>query len=187
MTLFKKLSLLFCILGIGLGLSAPMYAYAQNTNQTEPPPGSQGVVPCCSFSDNPCQVLDIFTLAITIVNFMISFAGVVAVVAIVIAGYFMVTGAGNVEKITEAKKLLVGAVIGLFFVMAAMVLTNFLTWGGRGFINGEPTQGGTPTSIFKCPVAFILSQPTCEGAAQPNANSNTNTPPNSNSHGANGQ
>jgi hypothetical protein len=161
MTLFKKLSLLVAALTIGLSLAVPVYVSAQS-NQPDTT-ANQGFVPCGSFANDPCQLVDLFNLVITITNFLIGFAGVVAVLVVVLSGYFMVVAAGNIEKVTAAKKLLVGAVIGFFFVMASTVLAHFLVYGSGSIIPGTelPFIRGEPTSIIKCPVAYILGRETC--------------------------
>jgi hypothetical protein len=163
MTLFKKLSLVFCAVTIAFSLSAPVYAYAAGNNQNNAPAGSQGFVPCGSYADNPCTLVDIFNLIIGITNFLIGFAGVIAVFTVVLSGYFMVVAAGNAEKITAAKKQLVGGVIGFFFVMAAMILANFLIFGARPIIPGNAMTliRGEPTSIIRCPIGFILGKASC--------------------------
>lgn len=155
---------------IGLGLS-PVTALAQA-------PGSQGLVPCGSFSDNPCQLVDLFNLVITITNFLIGMGGIVAVVVIIYAGWSLVLAAGNVEAVTVAKKLLVNAFIGFFFVMIAFAGANFLIFGARGFIVGEPTQGGTPVGIFVCPIDYLLGYAECGNSGGGGGNTTNNTPAN---------
>ncbi len=146
----------------------------------EDPNASQGFVPCGSFSDNPCQLTDLFNLVIIVTNFMIDMAGIIAVFVIVFAGYSLVVAAGNAEAVTSAKKLLVNAVIGFFLVLAAFSITNFLIFGGRLLPNGKPlivgnpTLNGTPAGIFRCPIDYILGNATCDGTKTGDNNGNSN-------------
>ncbi len=148
--------------------------------QAADPNAGQGFVPCGSFSDNPCQLTDLFNLVIIVTNFLIDMAGIIAVFMIVFAGYSFVVAAGNAEAVTSAKKLLVNAVIGFFLVLAAFSLTNFLIFGGRVLPNGKPLLAGNPTingvpaGIFRCPIDYIVGNATCAGTKIGDTNSDTN-------------
>lgn len=174
MNFSKKLLTFVFALIVGLNLFAfviPATVLAQAPSQ------DQGLVPCGSFSDNPCQLIDLFRLVIVITNFLIEMAGIVAVVVIIFAGYSLVVAAGNIEAVTEAKKLLVGAFIGFFFVLASMVLANFLIFGGREIIPGTHVIRGEKASITKCPIAYIMQNDTCGDLTTPGGG-NSNTPAN---------
>lgn len=174
MTAIKKLTLILCALIIGFGLTAPVFVHAQQGAAGHVVPGSDGLVPCGSTADNPCQLVDLFNLVIGITNFMISFAGVIAVIAVIFGGYSLVVAAGNPEAVTGAKKLITGAVIGFFFVMAAFAVSNFLIFGSRQIIPGTSFIRGEPVSIIRCPVAYILGQETCGNLPGNNGQSNLN-------------
>ncbi len=60
-----------------------------------------------------------------IVNIILGFVGVLAVVLIVLAGFKWMTSAGNEEQIREAKSLMRNAVIGLAIVLLAYIVTSF--------------------------------------------------------------
>ena len=53
-------------------------------------------------------------------------AGAVAVIVIVIAGFFYVTANGNAQQIERAKNAILGGVIGLIVIMMAFVITQFV-------------------------------------------------------------
>lgn len=53
-------------------------------------------------------------------------AGIVAVVVIVVAGYFFVTSTGEPEKVAKARNTILYAVIGLVVIISAFVITQFV-------------------------------------------------------------
>lgn len=55
-----------------------------------------------------------------------TWAGVICVVIIIVAGYFFVTSAGNASSVKRAKDAILGAVIGLVVIMMAFVITQFV-------------------------------------------------------------
>lgn len=57
----------------------------------------------------------------------LSIAGVIFFAYIVWAGYLWMTAHGEEEKITQAKKMISGGVIGLVIVLAAYAITIFVT------------------------------------------------------------
>ncbi len=72
-------------------------------------------------------------IAITL-KWLLTLAGVVATVFIIIGGYQYITAAGNEEQSEKGKKTLVNAVIGLVIIVLAMtiitIITNTLTSTG---------------------------------------------------------
>lgn len=64
----------------------------------------------------------------SILNTVYFFAGTVAVIVIIIAGYFFTTANGNAQQITRAKQAILGAGIGLVAVLMAFTITQFVIW-----------------------------------------------------------
>ncbi len=62
-----------------------------------------------------------------ILQFVLSIAGVVAIIGTVIAGFLYLTAAGDEEKISLAKKAFYGSVIGGFVVLSALIMVTQLT------------------------------------------------------------
>jgi Ni,Fe-hydrogenase I cytochrome b subunit len=56
-------------------------------------------------------------------------AGVLAVIIIIVAGFLYVTSSGNPQQITRAKNAIIGAVVGLIIVLVAFTLTNIVLGG----------------------------------------------------------
>lgn len=61
-----------------------------------------------------------------VLNTFYFFAGVIAVILIVYAGFLFVTSAGDSGKVAKAKNTITAAVIGLVIIMLAFVITRFV-------------------------------------------------------------
>ncbi len=64
--------------------------------------------------------------AVGIINLVLSFLGLVAVVIVLIGGFKWMTAGGNEEKVGAAKKLLVGGLIGLVIVLLAWGISSWI-------------------------------------------------------------
>jgi hypothetical protein len=65
-------------------------------------------------------------LAAGIINVILGFLGIIAVVIILLGGFKWMTGGGNEDKITEAKGLLVAGFIGLIIILASWGLATWI-------------------------------------------------------------
>jgi Zn-dependent protease with chaperone function len=61
-----------------------------------------------------------------VINVILGFLGIVAIVIILIAGFKWMTAAGNEEKITGARQMLIAGVIGLAIVLASWAIAQFI-------------------------------------------------------------
>ncbi len=61
-----------------------------------------------------------------IVNVIMGLLGVVAVLIILYGGFMWMTAAGNEEKVTKAKKLIIAGIIGLVVIFAAFAIAQFV-------------------------------------------------------------
>lgn len=120
---------------------------AQMTEQ----PGGGGFVICGNQVDNPCTIGHLFIVVVMIINYLISVAGLVALLVIVIAGVQMTMSRGE-EWHTAAKKRLGGAIGGLVLVALAFVLVNSLFTGS---LNLGVRDGAL---ILTNPKAYIQQQ-----------------------------
>lgn len=70
-------------------------------------------------------------LATTIISVLLGLAGMVAVIFVIIGGYYYMTAAGNDSRATSGRKTLVNALIGLAIVVLSFlivqIVTNFIT------------------------------------------------------------
>lgn len=63
----------------------------------------------------------------SILNTVYFIAGAVAVLMLIIAGINYAVAAGDSNKLVKARNGILGAVIGVVIILAAFVLTNFIT------------------------------------------------------------
>lgn len=66
------------------------------------------------------------TVATNIIQIILGFLGMIAVVIILLGGFKWMTAAGNEDKISEAKKLLAAGLIGLIIILMAYGLATFV-------------------------------------------------------------
>ena len=69
---------------------------------------------------------DIQATIFGIVNIIMGFLGIIAVLLILYGGFIWMTAQGSEEKITKARKIIVGGVIGLAIILSALGITNFV-------------------------------------------------------------
>ncbi|MEI7620711.1 MAG: hypothetical protein WCJ57_04055 [Candidatus Falkowbacteria bacterium] len=79
-----------------------------------------------------------------LVGSVLSFIGVILLILIIYAGLLWMTSAGNEKKTTQAKDILVSAIIGLVIVLSAYAITAFI---GRQLTDtgALPISTTTPT------------------------------------------
>jgi hypothetical protein len=61
-----------------------------------------------------------------ILNLIYTWAGIVAVLVIIIAGYLFMTARGDPAQVKRGKDAIRGAVFGLVFVILAFIITQFV-------------------------------------------------------------
>lgn len=80
------------------------------------------------------------TTAASVMNVLMGFLGIIAVVIILLGGFKWMTAGGDESKVEEAKKLMTAGVIGLVIVLAA--------WGVAIFVlNSLLSATGSTTQI----------------------------------------
>lgn len=62
-----------------------------------------------------------------ILNAVYLWAGIIAVIVIVIAGFFYVFSRGEAQQIARAKNAILGAVVGIVVIILAFAITNIVT------------------------------------------------------------
>lgn len=118
---FKKYSIIFIFT---LLISLPIIALAQSAA-----PANQDIYGLktaakeAGFNDNP-QNPKILTGRI--INFILTFVGVIFLILTIYAGFLWMTAGGNEETVKKAKKWLVNSVIGLAIILSAYSITNFI-------------------------------------------------------------
>lgn len=66
------------------------------------------------------------TLAKNIINVVLGFLGIIAVIIILMAGFQWMTAGGEEEKVTEARQRLIQGAIGLVLILAAWIVAYFI-------------------------------------------------------------
>lgn len=69
-------------------------------------------------------------IVLTIVNFFLTFLGLLAVVMVIYGGFLYVSSAGNEENVNKAKKILLYAVVGIVVIIVSFALVNTLLGAG---------------------------------------------------------
>lgn len=90
-----------------------------------------------------CTLVDLILTVGRIINFLLSWAWLVAVIFIVWAGWDLISAGGNEEGITKGKTALSNAIIGFFLIMVSFVLLNFII----SILTGDNTF--TTTNLIK--------------------------------------
>jgi hypothetical protein len=65
-------------------------------------------------------------IAANVINIILGFLGIIAVVLILAGGFKWMIAAGNQDKVDEAKKLMTAGVIGLIIILAAFGIARFV-------------------------------------------------------------
>jgi hypothetical protein len=81
-------------------------------------------------------------IGVNIINVSLTFLALIFVLLILYGGFLWMTAAGNDDKVSKAKQLLLAAVIGLLILLAAYGITVYLisTLGSAtGSVVGTPT------------------------------------------------
>ncbi len=66
------------------------------------------------------------TLLVTLLNMLLVIGGILLIFFIIIAGLNWLTAEGKPDKIEQARNTLIGALIGLVIIAAAVALTSFI-------------------------------------------------------------
>lgn len=69
---------------------------------------------------------DLRAIIASVINIALGFLGILAVVIILYAGFKWMTAAGNEDQVSDARKMLMQAVIGLAVIFLAWAIANFV-------------------------------------------------------------
>lgn len=76
-------------------------------------------------------------MAVTIIKYLITFLGLIAVGVILYGGFVWMTAAGNDDRLAKAKKIIVAGTIGLIIILAAFAIVNFIVSMTDNALNGQ--------------------------------------------------
>lgn len=69
---------------------------------------------------------DLRTTIMLIVNILMGFLGIIAVLIVLFGGFKWMTAQGNEEQVGEAKKMIIAGIVGLAVIFAAYAIASFV-------------------------------------------------------------
>ncbi|MCK5060946.1 hypothetical protein KAR28_00180 [Candidatus Parcubacteria bacterium] len=79
---------------------------------------------------------DIRDTAVGIIQYLLTFLGIIAVGIILYGGFVWMTAGGNEDRVAKAKKIITAGAIGLIIVISAFAITSFVIEMTENAING---------------------------------------------------
>jgi len=90
--------------------------------------GAEGGLVQCGVGRD-CTVCDMFILVRDIMNFLFQLLGVMAVISIVIGGFYMVISSGDQGKYKQGIDIIKNAILGIVLTLSAFIMFNFILVG----------------------------------------------------------
>lgn len=75
----------------------------------------------------PSAGQDVRQSIIEVVNFLLSFLALIAVIVIIIAGFVLIFGMGSEASVARARKIIIYTIVGLIIIFFAQVIVFFFT------------------------------------------------------------
>ncbi len=72
------------------------------------------------------QDTDLRTTVGRLINVVLSFLGIIAVIVVLVGGFKYMLSGGNEEKTAAARKMIVSGIIGLAIILTAWAITTFV-------------------------------------------------------------
>jgi hypothetical protein len=72
------------------------------------------------------QDADLVEVATSLVNRMLGFVALIALITFVTSGFYYLTAGGNTERVDTAKKMVRQTIIGIALILVAFILTTFV-------------------------------------------------------------
>ena len=69
---------------------------------------------------------DIRSKIVAVLNFALSFLALIAVIAIIVAGFLLIFGFGSDAAIQRAKKIIIYTIVGLVVIFFARIIVEFI-------------------------------------------------------------
>jgi hypothetical protein len=66
-------------------------------------------------------------LIIKIINYLLIFAGMIAVLAVIVGGFWYITAAGNEEQAEKGKKAIINSIIGIVVITLAFLIIRVIS------------------------------------------------------------
>ena len=104
----------------------PTYANVTCPDGTIVQGSGKTLADCNKIKDNKNNTNDLMGRVNTIINVIIGFVGLVAVVVIILGGISYTTSAGDPGKVKKAKDTILYGIIGLVVAVLAFAIVNFV-------------------------------------------------------------
>ncbi|MBL8029733.1 MAG: hypothetical protein JNN11_00605 [Candidatus Doudnabacteria bacterium] len=117
--IFKKLDLIQVVrvIVMALMLVLPVVSYAQLPNLN-----------CSDLQGVNCnQTQTVSGLIKLVINWMLALAGLIAVLFLIIGGFWYITSAGNEEQAEKGKGTVINAIIGIVIIVLSWVIVNVVS------------------------------------------------------------
>lgn len=112
-TTAAKNALTASLIGLAIGIAAPSFLKEIST-----------ILGWNSTSSEISEAVSLTQILLNILNFLLSVAGVIALIMLVVGGVTYVTSAGEEERIKTAKKIFLYSIVGIALTLAAMVIVR---------------------------------------------------------------
>ena len=93
---------------------------------------------------SPDQESQLFIIATTAINLVLSFAGLLFFIFLIVAGYQWMTAGGKEETLEAARGRIKNAVIGLIIVVFAFIISYLVSAYVVSLVSPEVVPGGLP-------------------------------------------
>ena len=84
---------------------------------------------------------DIRQFVVDVINFIVNFVALAAVIAIIVAGFYLLMGFGTETSSQKARKIILYAVIGIIVIFFSKIIVNFIL----GALSGNSGAEVAPT------------------------------------------
>jgi|SRR3989338_64962 len=108
----------------------------------------------CGGAGDQCDFSDFVVMIVRIINYLMAFAGVVAMYYVLVSAFLLITALGNPERIEKAKNGLSNAVVGFAMVALSFVFVNLV-------VNGILGSGGTRPWYSPGCLNNLIDNPDC--------------------------
>ena len=170
-----KITVLSAALMLAFGFT-PLIGHAQQQAEG-------GLVACTGIDCNFCSAVE---TANNVINLLFELMIVAAVILVVVAGLKLVTSAGNVSAMQDAKGMLANVIIGFIIVLSAWLIVDTLMKAlmgdpnSNGFGPWNQFEGNGCGKIKTDPAAALINEQSDNGFATPGQNASAdiiNNPP----------
>ncbi|MCC6520598.1 hypothetical protein IT403_01245 [Candidatus Nomurabacteria bacterium] len=104
-------------------MAMPFFARAETATGTK-------LIPCGGPGEDMCTFEHVLQLIENVINFSLNYLFFpLFVIAVVYAGYLLMTSGDNTDKRKQAKDIFVNILIGLFFVLASWLIIKLILVG----------------------------------------------------------